>query len=214
MGTPRTLDALPLLVTDFILDAIARAGYLGIFLLMALENVVPPIPSEVIMGLGGMAVARGDMALVPLIAIGTLGTTVGNYFWYWIGRHVGYERFRPFVERHGRWLTLDWDDVERIHRFFVKRGHWVIFAFRFMPALRTIISLPAGMARMPLWKFLLWTFAGSAIWNSMLAGAGLLLGSRFEVLQQYIGPVAIATTVVMVLAYAYRVVTWRPKPQP
>jgi membrane protein DedA with SNARE-associated domain len=198
-------------MTDFILNLIARAGYVGIFLLMALENVIPPIPSEVIMGLGGMAVARGDMALVPLIAIGTAGTTVGNYFWYWIGRYVGYQRFRPFVERHGRWLTLDWDDVERLHRFFLKRGHWVIFVFRFMPALRTIISLPAGMARMPLWKFLLWTFAGSAIWNSMLAGAGLLLGSRFQVLEQYIGPFAIATTAAMVLAYLYRVVTWKPK---
>jgi membrane protein DedA with SNARE-associated domain len=80
-----------------------------------------------------------------------------------------------------------------------------------MPALRTIISLPAGMARMPLPKFFVWTFAGSAIWNSMLAGAGLLLGSRFHELDRYVGPFAIATTAVMVLAYIYRVVTWKPR---
>ncbi|MFV3545550.1 DedA family protein, partial [Mycobacterium tuberculosis] len=97
-------------------------GYFGIFLLMALENILPPIPSEVIMGLGGMAVARGDMAMVPLLLWGTAGTTVGNYAWYAVGRYIGYERFRPFVERHGRWLTMDWRDVERLHLFFVRHG--------------------------------------------------------------------------------------------
>ena len=198
-------------MTEFILDLIARGGYFGIFLLMALENVIPPIPSEVIMGLGGMAVARGDMAMVPLVAVGTAGTTVGNYFWYWIGRHVGYRRFRPFVERHGRWLTMEWEDVEALERFFHKRGQWVIFVFRFLPTFRTIISLPAGMARMALWRFFLFTFVGSAIWNTMLACAGLWLGARFEELQRYVGPVAVATTVAIVLVYGWRVATWKPR---
>ena len=198
-------------MTEFILDWIAWGGYFGIFLLMALENVVPPVPSEVIMGLGGMAVARDQMALVPLIGWGTLGTTVGNMFWYEIGRRMGVDRFRPFVERHSRWLTMDWDDVARLDRFFHRHGHWVIFVFRFMPTFRTVISLPAGMARMPLWKFLLFTFVGSAIWNTMLAAAGLFLGSRFSELDKYVGPVAIATTVLVIGAYAYRVLTWKPR---
>jgi membrane protein DedA with SNARE-associated domain len=198
-------------MTEFILDWIAWGGYFGIFLLMALENVVPPVPSEVIMGLGGMAVARDQMALVPLIGWGTLGTTVGNMFWYEIGRRMGVERFRPFVERHSRWLTMDWDDVARLDHFFHRHGHWVIFFFRFMPTFRTVISLPAGMAKMPLWKFLLFTFVGSAIWNTMLAAAGLFLGSRFQELDRYVGPVAIATTVLIVGAYAYRVATWKPR---
>lgn len=197
-------------MTDFIIEWIARGGYFGIFLLMALENIVPPIPSEVIMGLGGMAVARGHMALVPLILWGTAGTTVGNLFWYEIGRRMGVARFRPFVERHQRWLTMDWDDVVRLDRFFHKHGHWVIFVFRFLPTFRTVISLPAGMAKMPLWKFLLFTFVGSAIWNTMLAAAGLLLGSHFDQLDRYVGPFAVATTVLIVLAYVYRVVTWKP----
>ena len=198
-------------MTHFILDWIAWGGYLGIFLLMALENVIPPIPSEVIMGLGGMAVARGDMALAPLLLIGTAGTTVGNYFWYWIGRRVGVARFRPFIERHGRWLTMEWRDVEAIERFFKQRGEWVIFVFRFLPTFRTVISLPAGMARMPVGKFFVFTFAGSAIWNAVLAGAGLILGSHFEQLGRYVGPVAVATTLLIVAAYLYRVVTWRPR---
>jgi membrane protein DedA with SNARE-associated domain len=200
-------------MTEFILNGIARGGYIGIFLLMALENIVPPIPSEVIMGLGGMAVARGDMGLVPLVLWGTAGTTAGNYFWYWVGRHLGYRRFRPFVERHGRWLTMEWEDVERLHRFFVDRGGWVVFVFRFMPTFRTLISLPAGITGMPLWRFVLWTFAGSLIWNSILAAAGLYLGSRFGELDRYIGPVAIGTTVLILAAYIWRVVTWKPRPR-
>ncbi|WP_419810117.1 DedA family protein [Sphingomonas sp.] len=197
-------------MTDFILDAITQAGYLGIFLLMALENIVPPIPSEVIMGLAGMAVARGDMALVPLVLVGTAGTTAGNCFWYWLGVRFGYERFRPFVERHGRWLTLDWSGVERLHAFFVRHGGWVIFVFRFMPAFRTIVSLPAGMTRMPLFRFLVWTFAGSLIWNTVLAEAGVLLGSRFQDLHRYVGPATIAVFVAMAVGYAWRVATWKP----
>ncbi len=198
-------------MTDFILNLIAWGGYVGIFLLMALENIVPPVPSEVIMGLGGMAVARGDMEVVPLIAWGTAGSVAGNYFWYYLGRNIGYERFRPFIARHGRWLTLEWRDVEALHRFFVKRGIWVVFVFRFMPTFRTVISLPAGMIRMPLWKFVVWTAAGSAIWNTILAYAGILLGSRFEQLDRYVGPVSIATLAIIALGYGWRVLTWKPK---
>ena len=198
-------------MTQFILDWIAWGGYLGIFLLMALENIVPPVPSEVIMGLGGMAVARGDMQLGALIAAGTLGSVVGNYFWYWVGDSIGYQRLQPFVERHGRWLTMTWGSVERIHRFFVRHGQWVVFVFRFLPIGRTIISLPAGMTHMPKWKFLLWTAAGSAIWNSVLAGAGLFFGSRFRELDRYVGPLAVALGVAMVGWYLWRVARWKVK---
>ncbi|WP_380788382.1 DedA family protein [Sphingomonas sp. R86521] len=198
-------------MTEFILNLIAWGGYIGIFLLMALENIVPPVPSEVIMGLGGMAVARGDMALLPLVAWGTAGSVAGNYFWYYLGRHIGYERFRPFIARHGRWLTLEWRDVERLHAFFVRHGIWVVFVFRFMPTFRTVISLPAGMTRMPVWKFLLWTAAGTAIWNTILAYAGIAMGAHFGDLDRYVGPVAVAIMVVIVVGYGWRVLTWKPK---
>lgn len=197
-------------MTEFILNLIAWGGYIGIFILMVLENVFPPVPSEVIMGFGGMAVARGDMAMVPLLIWGTLGTTVGNLFWYAVGRWIGYARLEPFVDRHGRWLTLCWEDVEKLHRFFVKHGLWVVFVFRFLPTFRTMISLPAGMARMGLPRFLVATFLGSAIWNGVLAYAGLILGSRFEALQDYVGPVAVGMSVIMVVGYLYRVATWKP----
>ena len=201
-------------MTEFILNLIAWGGYLGIFILMTLENVFPPIPSEVIMGFGGMAVARGDMSMTPLLIWGTLGTTCGNLFWYAVGRWIGYRRLKPFVDRHGRWLTLRWEDVEWLNRFFRKHGLWVVFVFRFLPTFRTMISLPAGMAKMGLPRFLIATFAGSAIWNAVLAYAGLLLGSQFEQLQDYVGPLAIGFTLVALAYYFWRVVTWRERPSP
>lgn len=198
-------------MTEFILNLIAWGGYVGIFILMTLENVFPPIPSEVIMGLGGMAVARGDMEMVPLLIVATLGTTAGNMVWYGIGRWIGIARLKPFVDRYGRWLTLTWDEVEQLNRFFNRHGLWVVFFFRFLPTFRTMISLPAGMAKMGLPRFLAATFIGSAIWNAVLAYAGLLLGSQFEELQVYVGPVAILTTGAVVAVWAYRVVMWNKR---
>lgn len=198
-------------MTQFILDAIAWGGYVGIFLLMALENIVPPVPSEVIMGFGGIAVARGQMSFLPLLLWGTAGTTAGNYFWYWLGRRFGYHGLKPFVDRWGRWMTLEWEDVERLQRFFHKHGGKTVFVFRFLPTFRTLISLPAGMACMPHWRFMLATFTGSIIWNAVLAGAGYYLGTNFEQLDQYVGPVAIAMSVVIVIGYLYRVITWKPR---
>jgi len=198
-------------LTDVIVSLIAWGGYLGIFLLMALENIFPPIPSEVIMGLGGIAVAQGKMAMLPLILWGTAGTTAGNVFWYELGRHFGYLGLRPTVERYSRWLTVDWHDVERLHDFFQRHGQWVVFVFRFMPTFRTIVSLPAGMARMPRPRFLLWTAAGAAIWNCILAGAGYYLGTNFRELDRFVGPVAVGIMVAIVLLYLWRVATWKPR---
>lgn len=198
-------------MTDFIVNLIAAGGYLGIVFLMALENIVPPIPSEVIMGLGGMAVARGQMAAVPLVIAGTIGSVAGNYVWYAIGRGFGTARLRPFVARWGRWLTLEWDDVERIEHFFRRHGQWVVFVIRFMPAFRTIVSLPAGMAHMPRWRFVLWTAAGTTIWNVILVSAGYYLGANFKLLDRYVGPASIALTVAILLVHGWRMATWKPR---
>ncbi|MBB4154650.1 membrane protein DedA with SNARE-associated domain [Sphingomonas jinjuensis] len=200
-------------MTDFILDLITRGGYLGIAFLMALENVFPPIPSEVIMGLGGMAVGRGQMSFVWLVVAGTIGTVVGNYPWYWLGRRFGYHGLKPFVDRYGRWLTLEWEDIEKITHFFHHRGWWVVFVFRFMPTFRTLVSLPAGMGRMAHWRFILATAGGSAIWNTILAGAGVVLDRNFEQLDRYVGPIALGLMAAGVGFYLYRVATWKPRAQ-
>jgi membrane protein DedA with SNARE-associated domain len=135
-------------MNEWILQAIADGGYWGIVLLMALENIFPPIPSEVIMGMGGIAVAQGRMEVLPLMLAGTVGSTLGNYPWFLLGRALGYKRLRPFVARHGRWLTLDWPAMRRLVAFFRRHGQWVVFVMRFSPAMRTMISLPAGLAKM------------------------------------------------------------------
>ena len=201
-------------MTDWIIDVIAQGGYVGIALLMALENIFPPIPSEVIMGLSGIAIARGRLDFWPVLLSGTFGTVAGNFVWYEAGRAMGYARLRPFITRWGRWLTLDWPAVERLMAFFRRHGHHVVFWLRFSPFARTVISLPAGMARMGRLRFTLFTTAGAAIWNVILLGAGYHLGANYAELAQYTGPVAIGTAVIAALAYGWRVATWKPSQLP
>lgn len=195
-------------LTQWIIDIIAAGGYWGIALLMAIENVFPPIPSEVIMGLGGMAVQRGQMNFWAVLLAGTIGCTMGNMAWYELGRKLGYQGLRPFIDRYGRWLTMDWDDVEASVRFFQRHGHHVVFWLRFSPLMRTIISLPAGLAGMGRIRFIGFTFAGAAIWNIFLLGAGYYLGANFAAAERFIGPVAIATIVIVVGVYIYRQIMW------
>ncbi|MES2493648.1 MAG: DedA family protein [Pseudomonadota bacterium] len=194
----------------WIIRFIEQGGYWGILALMALENVFPPIPSELIMGVGGISVARGNMEFWPLLIAGTIGSTAGNYCWYLLGDRFGYARLRPFVDRWGRWLTMEWQDVERASHFFRGHGQWVVFAMRFSPLLRTMISLPAGLSHMNRWRFLAFTFAGAAVWNTLLIHGGKLV-ARHSGVQQLIGDVVLGLTVAFVLWYVWRVATWKPR---
>ena len=196
---------------EFIIEAIARGGYLGIALLMAIENVFPPIPSEVIMGIGGVLVACGEMEFWPLLAAGTVGCTVGNWFWFWIGDSWGYKRLAPFIEKHGRWLTLDWEHIEQASRFFQRHGQWVVFFLRFSPFLRTIISLPAGLSHMSKWRFLVFTFLGAGIWNVLLILGGELLATWLEESQDVIGWIILGAIGLALAGYVWRVLTWKPR---
>lgn len=196
-------------MTQWILDVISAGGYWGILLLMALENIFPPIPSEIIMGLGGINVAHGRMTFWSLLIAGTIGSTLGNYAWYMVGARLGHERLRPFITRHGRWLTMDWADVEGMIAFFQRHGHWVVFGLRFSPLMRTMISLPAGMARMHRGQFILYTALGTTIWNIILIGAGYYLGRNFAQIERYTGPITIATIAIILIVYLWRVVRWR-----
>jgi membrane protein DedA with SNARE-associated domain len=197
-------------MTDWVLHLIDAGGYWGIFLLMVLENVFPPIPSELIMGIGGIRVGQGHMDMRLLLLAGTLGTTVGNYFWYMVGRLLGFERLKPLVDRFGRWATMEWKDVEAVDRLFAKYGQAAVFVFRFLPVFRTMISLPAGLFRMGAIRFLLWTTAGALVWNLVLAYAGYLLGYHFRDIDSYVGPVATACVIAAAAAYLWRLFTWKP----
>ena len=200
-------------VSNWIIHIVAAGGYWGIAFLMFLENVFPPIPSEVIMGLAGIQVGQGKMNFWTVILAGTIGSTLGNYAWYLLGRVYGFRRLEGFVNRWGRWLTVDWEDVQKINALFTRHGGKIVFILRFMPAFRTIVSLPAGLFRMGTARFLIVTFAGAAIWNVVLTGAGYYLGRNFEAINDYVGPIATATMVLILIFYLYRVATWKPHDQ-
>lgn len=186
-------------------------GYWGIFLLMVLENVIPPVPSEAIMGIAGILAAKGEMDFVLAVLVGTLGCIVGNFFWFEIGKRVGYVRLKPLVDRWERWLTFGWEEVERMERFFQRHGGKTVFVFRFMPFGRTLISLPAGLMHMSTARFVIFTAAGSAIWNTILVGFGYWLGTSFDKIEHYVTPVIVVLVVIGVTYYVWRVVTWKPR---
>jgi membrane protein DedA with SNARE-associated domain len=198
---------------DWIINFIERGSYWGVAFLMALENIFPPIPSELIMGIGGISVSRGGMDILPLLVSGTIGATLGNYVLFLAAYKLGYERLRPLVDRHGRWLTLEWQDLQRAAHFFHKHGQWVVFVFRFLPVFRSVVSIPAGLARMSHWRFLVFTFFGAAIWNLALIKAGEWLGRAVGEFEQWLGYATIGVFVISVIAYVWRVVQWRPSHQ-
>lgn len=200
-------------MSDWMIRLIDYGGYAGVFLLMLLETVFPPIPSEVIMPVAGVRAAQGPMSLGGVIAAGTAGAMAGNFLWYLLARSVGLERFKRFIDRHGRWLTLDWYEVERVRRAFGRFGGIIVFVGRMLPTLRTFISVPAGLVHMKLVKFLLWSTMGTAIWSGGLAAAGYLLGLQFANIDRIIGPLSTAVVVLIIAAYAWRQLTWHRRHQ-
>jgi membrane protein DedA with SNARE-associated domain len=197
-------------MTAFLLDLLNQGGYLGIFLLMAAENVFPPIPSEVIMGGAGVLVARGQMNFWLVWIIATAGTLAGNMFWYWIGARWSEQRLKRAIDRWGRWLTFEWHDFTRARDIFRRYGDGIVFAVRFSPVFRTIVSLPAGLAHMKLWRFCLFTFLGSAIWNGVLLVGGRALAPLVARFEEVAGWSVLALVLGGVAFYIYRVVTWKP----
>ncbi|MEQ1497069.1 MAG: DedA family protein [Novosphingobium sp.] len=199
-------------MSDWIIDLIEQGGYWGIALLMFVENVFPPIPSELIMGAGGVAVARGTMTFWPLLAAGTIGSTLGNYIWFLAGDRLGYRRLEPLISRWGRWLTMRWSDVEQATGFFQRHGQWMVFGLRFSPFLRTMISLPAGLAHMQHWRFLAFTFAGAAVWNTVLILGGKWLARYLDTVSAISGPAIGAMAILAIAIWLWRVIRWKGEP--
>lgn len=197
-------------MTGWMQAIIADGGYPGIFLLMFLETVFPPIPSEVIMSMAGLQVARGTMTLTGAILSGTAGAMAGNLVWYLVARWLGMERLRPLIERHGRWLTMDWAEVDRGERWFMRRGYLFVCIGRMMPTIRSLVSVPAGLMRMPLAPFILWSSIGTMGWSAMLATGGWILGTRFAAMEAWLGLASTLLLAAMGGWYLWRVFTWRP----
>ncbi|MCZ8323792.1 MAG: DedA family protein [Sphingomonadaceae bacterium] len=196
---------------DWIIRLVDWAGYWGVAALMLLETVFPPVPSEVIMTVAGVSAARGNMTLEGTILAGTAGAMLGNWFWYWLAMKFGEARMHVFIDKYSRWLTLDWDEVERGERLFAKYGSIIVLVARMIPTLRSLISIPAGIFKMPLGRFLVFSTIGTLGWSAALAGAGYFLGSQFGDVEKWLGPLSTAVIAAIVLTYLWRIFTWKPK---
>lgn len=163
-------------------------GYMFIALGMFLENLVPPIPAELIMPLGGFLAHKGQLQLLPVILAGLLGTVLGAWFWYGIGRMINEERLEHLIGRHGRWLGVTPAGLRQSRRWFNSHGAAVVFWGRLVPGVRTLISVPAGIELMPQPGFLLWTTAGSSILVTALAVAGKTLGENYGKVLRWMEP--------------------------
>ena len=165
-------------------------GYALITLGMFLENLVPPIPAELIMPLGGFLAHKGPLQLVPVILSGLLGTVLGAWFWYGIGRLINEERLEHLIGRHGRWLGVTPVGLRQSRRWFQRHGAAVVFWGRLVPGVRTLISVPAGIELMPQPGFLAWTTAGSSILVIALALAGKTLGENYGTVVRWMEPIS------------------------
>ena len=196
-------------VENWVLDVVRGMGPGGVALLMFLENLFPPLPSEVIMPLAGYLSARGEAPFWAMVGAGTAGSVAGAGFWYAVGRAVTHERLAAWVGAHGTWMAMTPADVDGAAAWFGRHGFRSVLLGRMVPVVRTMISVPAGFTRMPLGTFLALSTIGSAVWTLGLAWAGRLLGSRFSQVEQWIGPVSSAIVVGAALWYVYRVLRIR-----
>lgn len=175
-------------LTQFALDAIERFNYVGIGFLVALENVFPPIPSEVILPLVGFLCGQGKLMFPLVVLIATLGSVIGSMILYALGFWYGEARLRRFLGTYGKWAGMDEEDVTRANTFFAAHGGKAVFLFRLLPLGRSLISIPAGFTRMPIGPFLLYSALGSGLWNGFLIGLGWFAGDNWEQIEGYLKP--------------------------
>ena len=196
-------------MSDWVIRLIEQSGYLGVGFLMFLETIFPPIPSEVIMPVAGMAAAKGKLDFVGVVASGTAGAMLGNTVWYLAARSLGILRLRPLINRYGRWLTITWPEIVRAERWLGQHGTAFVVFGRLLPTVRSLVSVPAGLLRMRFRNFFIGSLFGTAIWTTILAGAGYKLEENVADVGTMIGPISNAILLVLVATYVWRLWTHR-----
>lgn len=169
-------------LTGWVAGVIDALGIAGVGLLVALENIVPPIPSEIVLAMSGYLAGEGRFNVVLVTVAATAGSVVGALALYWLGAALGEDRLKRWLDRVP---LVDLDDLEKADRWFERYGGWAVFLGRMVPVVRSLVSVPAGADRMPLGRFLVLTTLGSAIWNSLFVGLGFALGSRWDRIDRY-----------------------------
>jgi membrane protein DedA with SNARE-associated domain len=190
-------------LAGFATDLIAATGYPGVFMLMVLESMIFPVPSEAVMPFAGFLVVTGQFTLFGVILASTLGSIVGSLISYALGAYGG----EPFFRRFGKYFLLDMHELHATQRFFQRHGQITILVSRFIPVVRHLISIPAGVGRMPLLPFCIYTIIGAGLWNAFLAVAGMKLKQNWEAIMRYSHAIDLAVVAilgVLVLLFVYR----------
>jgi membrane protein DedA with SNARE-associated domain len=198
---------------DLFQHFIDTMGYAGVFLLLFIENIFPPLPSEVVAPFCGYAAAKGELNIWGVIAAAVLGSMAGQMPWYCAGWLLGRRRVERLAQGYGRWLTVTPGEVNRVFDWFERYGAASVFFGRMIPAIRAVISLPAGIDHMPLWKFLAYSMAGTTLWMGGLAYAGYRLGQHYQLVEVYLGPGTKIIVALAVLVYLVRLVLSFRKPK-
>jgi membrane protein DedA with SNARE-associated domain len=198
-------------ITGWLLDLVDKLGAVGVGLSILLETIIPPIPSEAVLGLAGVLINAGRMSIVPVILFATLGSIIGAIFFYYLGLALGPRRSHAFLDR----LPLvETEDVDKTFAWFERHGRSAVFLGRMVPIVRSFISVPAGVVRMPFGQFLLFTAGGSLIWNTVLVSLGVAAGDFIEKNLHYLDYVVVGVVVLAVAWFVYRKATGklrRPK---
>lgn len=190
---------------EAIIEIMNNFGYIGVFLLIAIENIFPPIPSEVILLFGGFMTTFTDMNIIGVIIASTLGSLLGAIVLYYIGKILNKERLKKIItSKPGKILRLTPEDIDKADVWFDTKGNKTVFFCRFIPVIRSLISIPAGMSEMPMKKFLTYTIAGSAIWNTALTIAGSIVGENWTdiltIMDNYSHIIVIILAIIFVIA--------------
>ena len=195
-------------ITGFLLDLVQSLGPVGVGLAILAETVVPPIPSEAVLGLAGVLIRSGDLQVVPVVLFATLGSLLGAVFFYWAGRLLGPRRSHAFLDR----LPLvETEDVDTTFAWFERHGRSAVFFGRMVPIVRSFVSVPAGVVRMPFGQFLLYTAAGSLIWNGLLIGLGVAAGDFVRDNLRFLDYAVVVAAVAAVGWFVWRKVSGRSR---
>lgn len=187
---------------EFILSFMENYGYLAVFILVCVENLFPPIPSEVILTFGGFSTNYTELNIIWLIIISTLGTLLGAYILYFIGKFFNKERLKKIISgKIGKLLRLKEKDIEKADEWFDKKGQKTVFFCRFIPIVRSLISIPAGMSEMPILKFSLYTLLGTIIWNTVLIILGSVLGESWKYVVEFMDKYSYLTLIILIILF-------------
>ncbi len=194
---------------QIIINIMEQVGYLGVFLLITIENIFPPIPSEVILVFGGFMTTYTSLNIPIMILAATLGSLLGAIVLYYIGKIFNKERLKRIVNgKIGKVLRLKASDIEKADKWFDTKGNKTVFFCRFIPIVRSLISIPAGMSEMPMQKFLLYTILGSLIWNTVLIIVGSIVGDKWETIVGYLDNFSNIILIILVIIFVVAMYYW------